>query len=162
MLQSQKEISGKIKNINEAASRAVVFIVGTRFPMRECDYDVAAHILNAERSVIGRKTRIDETASYRETMKIPVEDFDFAALKVAGVKTRHPRRQGGQRESFIDGASGAIHFYDCRRRIRARIPAGDRSVFGSKQEERRLPRSNFKCAGVVKDGPGGCSTRLPI
>ena len=60
MRQSQQEVSENVEHVNVATSWAVVLIVGARFPMRECDHDVAAHVLNAERSVIGRKIRIEE------------------------------------------------------------------------------------------------------
>ena len=161
MLQSQQEVSGNIEHIHEAKSGTVVLIEGARLAMCECDYDVAAHVLNPERSVIGRQIRIDETSGYWGTVKMPVEDFDFTALKVGGVKAGSGRR-GGQRESLVDRFSGTIHFYDRGRRIRAGVPAGNGTVFGGKQEDRRLPGTNFECAGVVVDRPGGCSTRLSI
>src|SRR5437899_6205253 len=162
MRQSQQEVSENVEHVNVATSGAVVLIVGARFPMREGDHDGVAYVLNAERSVIGRKIRIEENTGQAKPVKFPVEYFDFTALKVARVKTRRPGRQGCQRESFIDGASGTIHFYDRGRRIRAGIPAGNGAVFGGEQEERRLPGTNFERAGVVKDRPRGCSTRLSI
>src|SRR5689334_11429250 len=68
VLQSQQKISENIEHINEAKSGAVVLIVGARFPVRECDNDVAAQILNPERSVISRQIRIDETTGYGDTV----------------------------------------------------------------------------------------------
>ena len=55
-----------------------------------------------------------------------------------------------------------IHFHDRTGRIHIGIPAWNRSVFGGEQEERRLSRSYFECAGVIKDGTGGCATRRSV
>src|ERR1035437_4060531 len=85
MLQPQQESSRNIEHVNEAKSGAVVLIVGARLPVRECDHDVAAHVLNPERSVIRGQIRIEETTGHRDQMEVSVKHLDPASLEVGGV-----------------------------------------------------------------------------
>src|ERR1022692_3705162 len=129
MLQPQQESSRNIEHVNEAQSSAVVLIPGAWLPVPECDYDVAAHVLNPKGSVIRGKIGIEETAGHAHMMEFSVKNIDAATLEVARVKPR-TLRGGRERDSFIDRATGVIHFDDRTGRIRVGIPAGNRTVFG--------------------------------
>ena len=66
----------------------MIFILGARLAVSECDHDVAAHILNTEGSVIGRKVRIEKPSGRADVVKMPVENFDSSARKVASIEPR--------------------------------------------------------------------------
>src|ERR1700690_169575 len=78
MLQPQQESSRNIEHVNEAQSSAVVLIPRARPPVPECDYDVAAHVLNPKRSVIRGKIGIEETAGHTDMMEFSVKNIDAA------------------------------------------------------------------------------------
>src|ERR1035437_1919116 len=88
MLQPQQESSRSIEHVNEAKSGAVVLIVGAWLPVRECDHDVAAHVLNPEGSVIHWKLRIEKTPDRADRMEVSVKHLDPASLEVGGVEPR--------------------------------------------------------------------------
>lgn len=58
VLNAQKQIPERVKNVDEAQTRAMLFVSGTRHPVRKSDDNVAADVLDAERSVVGGKLRI--------------------------------------------------------------------------------------------------------
>src|SRR5260221_286669 len=69
------------------AKNSVVFLLGARLAVSECDHDVAAHILNTERSVVGRQVRIEKPSSRGDAVKMPVKNFDSSAYKVGGIES---------------------------------------------------------------------------
>src|SRR5450631_26139 len=88
VLEPQQKFSRNIEHVNETKSGAVVLIVGARLPVRECDDDVAAHVLDAERSVIRGQIRIEKAAGHTDSMEVSVKHIDPTSLEVGGVEPR--------------------------------------------------------------------------
>jgi hypothetical protein len=129
--------------------------------MGEGDYQVAAHVLDVEWSVVSRQSWDAEcgvvavvvAARGFHPTEVTVENFDTPGLEISGVKSRATPRVC-DRTPFVNGLPGTV-FHDHRIRwINPGIPPGDRAIFGYEQKDGFGSRSNQKCAGGIKYSSG--------
>src|SRR6185437_15150476 len=155
MLEPLHQSSTRVKDRNKSNASPMLFIRAPTFNLGESNYEVPADILDIERRIALRYSRIAKCPVIGfHAVKARIENSNTPALEVRDVEARTMFGLGNG-TAFVDRFAGTVQGNYRIGEVDGRVPTGNSPVFGDKQEHRWFA-ADLKTCGVVKDGPSRC------